>query len=633
MLCFASLGHASANDSRPNDIPENFQPNMDSWDFVRREAMVPMRDGVKLFTVILSPRTVGELRPIMLTRTPYSATSRARRITSPHLSSTLPMADQTFVSSGYIRVFQDVRGKEKSEGAFITTRPVRGPLNSTTTDEATDAWDTIDWLVKNTPNNNGRVGIIGPSYEGYLALMALLNPHPALKAVVPINPMVDGWIGDDWFHNGAFRELNLDWIYAETATATSDLYPAHGYRDEYSFFLSSVGGVGEIGKRVGADQLPFWNTLTQHPSYDRFWQLQAVDTLLRKQTSSVPTLLVHSLFDQEDIYGALAAYQAMKASGVGNNLFLVLGPWSHAQMVTTGGSSLGAVDWDADTTKYFRDHVMQPFLDHVLIGPTHGSEPPPVLAFDTGLHEWRPYSSWPPSGTEKSKLELKDIYLRANHKLTFAKGSEVTPSFEEYIADPQKPVPFRPRPILAMFGEGSTWSSWLVDDQRPFSDRTDVLTYTSDVLTASLTLAGTPTATLFASTTGTDADWVVKLIDVYPDEDAALTRLGGYQLMISGDILRARYREGFEHPAPVEANKVLAYQLRLPAVHHTFRAGHRLMIQIQSSWFPLYDRNPQKYVENIFWALPEDYRKATQRIYQSGSTASRIELPVMERRD
>jgi putative CocE/NonD family hydrolase len=614
--------------ARLNDIPAVFEPRAQDEDFTRIEAMVPMRDGVKLYTVVLVPKR-GAASPIILSRTPYNAAKRARRIASPRLASTLTYGDEFLVLAGYIRAFQDVRGKDKSEGEYVMTRPQRGPLNPTTTDHSTDTWDTIDWLVKNVPNNNGSVGMIGVSYEGYLALIGMLDPHPALKVVVPINPMVDGWKGDDWFHNGAFRQFNLDYIYRQTSGARSEIYPAYGFYDQYSFFLSA-GSSAAAGRIVGADQLPFWKLLIEHPAYDSFWELQAVDTLLRKRSGNVKSLVVHSLFDQEDIHGAISAYRALESGDLGNDMsFLVLGPWSHGQSMRTG-SALGALEWDSDTAKYFRQRVLQPFLDRNLVGASAGGEPPPVLAFDTGTREWMGYTSWPQSCAVTCAHRATSLYLAPGSSLKFAAADAGAP-YEEYVSDPSKPVPFRVRPIRPIYGEGSTWNSWLADDQRPFSDRTDVLTYVSDVLSEPLQISGSPVARLTASTSGTDADWVVKLIDVFPDEVAAGTQLGGFQFMVAGEILRGRYRESFSKPAPIAPQEPLAYRVEMPAVNHTFLPGHRVMVQIQSSWFPLYDRNPQQFVDNVFLAQPGDYRKATQRIYHTGRRASFIELPVVRR--
>jgi hypothetical protein len=530
--------------------------------------------------------------------------------------------------AGYIRVYQDIRGKHKSEGVYVMTQPIRGALNSRSTDETTDAYDTIDWLIKNVPNNNGRVGIIGTSYEGYLALMALLDPHPALKVAIPVNPMVDGWMGDDWFHRGAFRQVMIDYVYTQTSSPRSEFSLGRGYYDDYDFFLS--GSSGALGERVGVGALPFWQLLTKHPNYDGFWRGQAVDRLLAAHSPAVPIMLVHSLFDQEDNYGALAVYQAIKAAAASGSTYLVLGPWSHAPL-NRDGRALGAIKWDSNTTQYFREEILQPFLDRLLAHAPIAGEPIEVQAFDTGRHVWRRYDSWPQSCASGCASKPVTAYFHSGHRLEFTQSSVAETSHEEYVSDPEKPVPYRVRPIRPMYALGSTWSDWLADDQRPFSDRPDVLTYTSDVLKEPLSLAGNPRVTLYASTSGSDADWVVKLIDVFPEEVASEPELGGYELMISAQILRSRFRDHVDNPKPISPNKVLSYRFEMPALSHTFLPGHRIMVQVQSSWFPLYDRNPQQYVDSIFWARPDQYRKATVRIYQGGATMSAVELPVAGR--
>jgi putative CocE/NonD family hydrolase len=632
LACHALLAQSATSPpplTRANDIPADFKPLEGDWDYERLEVMIPMRDGVKLHTVIMVPKGHSERMPILLTRTPYEAAKRVARIASPHLTSALPAADEPIVTSGYIRVYQDIRGKYKSEGKYISTLPLRGPLNPGAVDHSTDAWDTIEWLVHNVPACNGRVGITGTSYDGYLTLMALIDPHPALKAAVPVNPMVDGWIGDDWFHHGAFRPVMIDYIYKQTSSTDSHFELGHGQYDDYSYFLAA-GASGELGRRVGADRLPFWQLITEHPAYDEFWQLQAVDGILRAHPSSVPTLFVHGLYDQEDIYGAPAAYQALEASDRANDrIFLVIGPWHHGQS-NLAGAELGAIKWGSDTAQYFREHVLQPFLDHYLKdgGDSTAVPVPPVLTFETGRNVWRRLDAWPQSCAGGCVSKSRRLYLEDKQHLAFDPPPAAT-AYDEYVSDPAKPVPYRVRPIRPLMSEGSTWRYWLADDQRPFSDRPDVLSYTTDVLTEPLTLEGTPLALLYASTSGTDADWVVKLIDVYPDEVASRPELGGYQLIVSADIFRGRYRESTSEPRPLPAGKTMPYRIPLPLVSHTFLPGHRVMVQIQSTWFPLYDRNPQTFVPNIFWARPEQYRKATQRIYHSGDVASAIELPVV----
>jgi len=621
----------------PSETPDHFQPATASFDYDRRVVMIPMRDGVKLHTVILVPKGAKNA-PILLTRTPYDADALTENSHSSHLASTLwgyDNATEVIVEGGYIRVVQDIRGRHNSQGDYVMNRPLHGPLNPTPVDHSTDTYDTIDWLVKNIPESNGRVGILGISYDGFLPLMALVNPHPALKVSVPMNPMVDGWMGDDWFHNGAFREANMSYIYEQEATRNSGFGGNEArwwtdHFDDYDVFMQSVSA-GQLGKLHGMEQLGFWNKLLAHPSYDEFWRDQAMDKILGAQPLKVPIMLVHSLWDQEDIYGAMAVYKAIKPKDTNNDkVFLVMGPWHHGQEIEDG-STLAALDFKSDTGLYFRRHILRPFLDHYLKDDAPASDVPPVSAFDTGTNEWHKLQSWPFGCTSGCSIKPTHAYLNSGFKLSFSAPKPGDSQFDEYVSDPAKPVPYRKRPIQPMgYGNGLTWSEWLVDDQREQSGRTDVLSFTSDVLTAPMKISGQPIVNLVASTSGTDSDWVVKVIDVYPDEVAGDKPMGGYQLMISADIFRGRYRESLENPKPIESGKPLLYKWTLPTANHVFLPGHRMMVQVQSSWFPLYDRNPQTFVPNIFWAKPEDYRKATQRVYHSPGQASFIELPVIE---
>ena len=609
-----------------SDIPETFSTATDSFDHTRLEVMIPMRDGVRLFTVILIPKHADGPLPIVLTRTPYDAAEATSRVPSPRMAMSLALSDEPLVRNGYIRVYQDARGKHGSEGNYIMTLPPIGPLNSGEIDHGTDTWDTIDWLLSNVQNNNGRVGITGVSYAGYLTLMALIDPHPALKAAIPVNAMVDGWIGDDWFHNGAFRVAMLDYVYAQTRSRESSYQIPLGYYDMYSAVLEA-GSSGELGRRYGADRLPAWNRLVENPAYNEFWQGQAVDRLLAAAQLKVPTMTVHGLYDQEDIYGPIATYLTLEDKDRGNDMnYLVIGPWIHGQS-WGDGSRLGTIRLGADTSMFFRDKVRQAFWDKHLKGVEPSSPIPPVLAYETGANQWRSYDGWPPEG----RIESTRLYLQDAGNLSF-EPPDSGDSFTEYVSDPAKPVPYRVRPIRPVSsGDYESWRWWLTYDQRPFSDRTDVLTFVSEPLTEPLTISGEVAATLYASTSGSDADWVVKLIDLYPNEFPSQPEFGGYQLMISADILRGRYRESFENPSPIPSEQVLPYRIRLPNANHTFRPGHRIMVHVQSSWFPLYDRNPQTFVPSIMWAKPADYQKATMRVFHSGGAASFIELPVQPR--
>jgi uncharacterized protein len=597
-------------------------------DFDRREEMIPMRDGVKLYTIIIVPRIEGPM-PILLTRTPYGVSRRLPPEQGPRLETILIGGDDILAGAGYICVFQDVRGRYRSEGDYVMSRPLSGPLNPTKVDHATDAYDTIEWLLKNVPENNGRVGMIGASYDGFLVLMGLVNPHPALNVAVAINPMVDGWIGDDWFHQGAFRQIMMDYIRDQEGSPRSITASKNRNSDDYEIYLAA-GSAGELGRRNGMEQLSFWQNLIRHPAYDAFWQGQAVDKILAGQALKVPTMFVHSLWDQEDIYGAIAAYRSAESQDRNNDRnYLVIGPWPHGGANMPGGS-LGPLRLDGDTSVYFRRTILLPFLNERLKEGAPKTDTPPVLAYETGTNAWKRYDSWPLSCKSVCIQKMRPIYFKPGLRLAFDPPGPENASYAEYVSDPAKPVPYRARPILPMYDQSSTWGRWLVDDQRTFSSRPDVLSYQSEILAKPIELSGQPIANLFASTSGTDCDFIVKLIDVYPDEHASQPELAGYQLMISADILRGRYRNDMTHPSPVPAGKIEQYRWVLPATTHVFLPGHRIMVQIQSSWFPLYDRNPQTFVENIFWAKSEDYRKAIQRIYQTGSSASYIELPVIQ---
>ena len=615
----------------PSETPATFAPATQSYDYTLRDVMIAMRDGVKLHTIILIPNGAKHAG-MLLTRTPYNAKELTSHSPSGHLSSMLEGYDNAtdvIVEDGYIRVVQDVRGKYGSEGDYVMNRPVHGPQNPTPVDNATDTYDTIDWLVKNVPESNGKVGTLGISYDGFETLMALVHPHPALKVSVPMNPMVDGWMGDDWFHNGAFRQQNLSYIYEQVATRDNTIKWWSSYHDEYDLFMQA-GSAGELARRHGMQQLGFWNKVLAHPAYDAFWSEQAVDKVLAAQPLQVPVMLVHSLWDQEDSYGALAVYAAIKPKDTGGDMVkLVMGPWHHGQEIEEG-SALGPIRFGSDTAKYFREQLLRPFLAQYLKDGAPKADLAPVTAFETGTNQWRRLDRWPLACESGCPVTSRPLYLQPGQKLAFTPPA-ARAGYSEYVSDPTRPVPFRARPIQPMgYDPGQTWSQWLVDDQREASGRTDVLTFTSEVLTAPVKISGSPGVHLVASTSGTDSDWVVKLIDVYPDQVASQPEMGGYQLAVGMDIIRGRYRESFVNPKAIEANRPLAYNFSLPANNHVFLPGHRIMVQVQSSWFPLYDRNPQTFVANILVAAPGDYRKATQRIYYSSAAASYVALPVVE---
>jgi len=598
-----------------SDIPVKWARSAALYDYDRRELMIPMRDGVTLHTVIMVPKTAHDL-PILLDRTPYEASGSTFFNDSLHLRDAVLPAFREFSDDGYIFVLQDIRGKYGSGGNYVMTRPPIGPLNPSNTDDTTDAYDTIEWLIKNVPESNGRVGMIGSSYDGWAVAMALLGPHPALKVAAPESPMIDGWMGDDWFHYGAFRERELDYFARQfEKKGSGDSIPRSG-ADDYQNFLEA-GSAGNFANRGGLRQIGFWNRLSAHPAYDAFYQEQALDKLLAAKPSTVPTMWVQGLWDQEDIYGAITTWEALRAKGkVGNN-HLVMGPWYHSQAYFAG-DTLGPFKWKGDTAADFRKTMLVPFFDTYLKDRKPGAPTPQVLIYNAADNHWDSFTDWP--GTRRRTA----LYLQAENGLAFhtAAGGE-----DQYVSDPAKPVPFLPPPVS--LGDRARWNTWLVQDQRFVTTRPDVLSYQSPILDTAVIVQGAPLADIFANTTGTDADFVVKIIDVYPSMVAEQPELGGYQLAISMDIFRGRYRESFERPGAIPAGRVQEYKFRLPTVNYVFKPGHRIMVQIQSSLFPIYDRNPQSFVDNIFFAKPTDYRKATVTIEHGAAGPSAVLLPVV----
>ena len=651
--CFRSFAHSlllagmaaltlpataqSQYSSLPNETPAQFHPVRHD-EYIRRSAEIPMRDGTTLHAQIVIPKGAAHAG-ILLTVTPYSADSMTHRADSPHMDEVINGYDtpaDIVVQDGYIRVVVDVRGKYGSKGDFVMNRPLRGPLNDTPVDDATDIYDTVDWLVKHVPESNGKVGILGISYDGYEALMGMVHPHPALKVTVPINPMVDGWMGDDWFHNGAFRQQMLPYIYGQAAGRSNDYPWWSGDRDDYALYLKA-GSAGDLASARGMDQLGFWRKLVAHPAYDAFWQGQAVDKLLAKEPLAIPTMLVHSLWDEEDIYGDMAVYRALKDKPSANGrLFLVLGPWRHAK-TWEAAPDIGAIRLGGDTGTWFRQRILRPFLAQYLKDDAPKADIAPVNAFVTGANHWETLDTWPSGCMHGCKPTMKPLYLHADGGLGFTPPQAEGDGFDAYVSDPAKPVPYRVLPIQPWShgrpDQTDSWPEWLVDDQRQFATRTDVLTYVSAPLTEPLKISGEPAVHLTASTSGTDSDWVVKLIDVYPDEVREQPSMGQYQLPVAMDIFRGRYRRSLSKPEAIAPNQPLPYRFDLPTSNHVFAPGHRLMVQIQSSWFPLYDRNPQTFVPNIFLAQPGDYRKATQTVYHTPGQASFIDLPVVPAKD
>jgi putative CocE/NonD family hydrolase len=604
-----------------SEIPDKFVMPEAQSDYLKRIEMIPMRDGVRLYTVIIVPKGAKDA-PIVLTRTPNS-TGWYLPNDKPSMEALLPEDDIEFARAGYIRVFQDVRGKNGSEGAFELTRPPRGPLNATDTDETTDAWDTIDWLVKNVPQSNGKVGMIGTGSDGFTVAMALLDPHPALKAAVPEHPKMDNWMGDDWFHYGAFRQINVDffpWMTAQRGAGLQEV-PRAAY-DDYEVFLNA-GSPGAFGLANGFDQLGWWNKMLAHPAYDAFWQGYALDRQVAAHPSRVPTLWVTGLWDEQTIWGAPHAWLALKSAGHESNNWLVLGPW-RAFQVRRSGWTLGVFKWHGDTSEEFRHSMVMPFLNQYL-----RNGPPANLAratiYSPAEKRWQRFDTWPSACERGCTYPLKPLYLQAGFKLSFTPPTGLREG-DSYVSDPSKPVPYVPRPVHE---DDAPWKTWLVRDQRFVDGRPDVLTYVSEVLSAPLKIEGAPIADLIAATTGTDEDFVVKLIDVYPPQYPTQPELGGYELPIGIDVFRGRYRTSFEHPSPIPTNKAQRYRFELPNQNYAFLPGHRIMVQIQSTLFPIYDRNPQTFVDNPLFPKPEDFRKATITVLRSADAASAVWLPVV----
>jgi hypothetical protein len=586
-------------------------------EYTRQEVMIPMRDGVKLHTVILRPKDYTAPLPFLMERTPYGVDGNTPESINPR--------EPELAASRYIFVFEDIRGRYKSEGTFVMSRPMADHGDPKLVDESTDTYDTVDWLLKNIPNNNGRVGVFGVSYPGFLAMAAGIDPHPAVKAISPQAPMIDVWMGDDFFHNGAFRETyGYDYVLGMESSKENAFSKLD--EDAYDFFLHS-GSFAAAVKHAGVDKLPTGLAFLQHPAYDEFWRARGVEWHLNRPT--VPALFVGGFWDQEDMFGPQEAYSKLEPHDAHHENFLVIGPWNHGQW---GGTTrhLGDIQFGEPTTDEFRERYEAPFFAYYLKDES-GFSLKNAAAFESGSNHWREYTHWPPVESKSQNL-----YLTADGSLVLSSsdsksspGKKGAANYREYVSDPANPVPYRHRPIQATYSQGSKWFTWMVEDQRFVSSRPDVTTWTTPPLDHDVTVTGDVIADLFASTSGTDADWVVKLIDEYPESaspastdafsasapTAAHPDMAGYQLIVNAEIFRGRYRKSFEHPKAIPANKVLEYRFSLHAADHTFLTGHRIKVQVQSTWFPLYDRNPQKFLPNIMTASPGNFVKATQRIY------------------
>jgi putative CocE/NonD family hydrolase len=566
------------------------------------EVMIPMRDGMRLHTEIFRPKKARERLPFLLVRTPYGAGYRE------------------LLPDPYIVVSQDIRGRYKSEGTFVMLRPPRDKRDPKAVDESTDTYDTIEWLLKHVPGNNGRVGVMGVSYPGWLTVMAMLDPHPALKAVSEQASPADMYLGDDFHHNGAFR-LSYGFEYvAMMETSKENFHFQFDNYDTFEWYLR-LGPLSTIDDRYFHGGRPTWSAFVEHPNYDAYWQKQAVTPYLDKPT--VPNLNVAGWWDQEDFYGPVKIYETLEKNDPQHLNYLVAGPWNHGGWMR-GGRNLGPIEFGGDTSRYFRDKVLGPWFAHWL--KDKGSIPlAEALTFQTGTNEWVATDAWPPRD-----VSARPLYFRDGGRLSFDPPQDEDAA-DTYISDPEHPVPYRRRPIEATYGGKSGWSTWLVEDQRFVDGRPDVLSWRTEPLTDSLTISGAIRVRLFASTTGSDADWIVKLIDRYPDDDKD-PGMRGYQLMIADEVMRARFRNSFEKPEKVAPGEVVEYTIDLHTNNHAFLKGHSVMVQVQSTWFPVIDRNPQTFVPNIFLAKAEDYQRATQRVFRTRRYASSIELPMRRTR-
>jgi putative CocE/NonD family hydrolase len=590
-------------------LPTSAAPAQERFD--RTEAMIPMRDGTKLFTTVHAPRG-NEKLPLILLRTPYGIDGRTERLLGNYFKE---LADD-----GYVFVLQDIRGRYKSEGKFVMLRPARDPKDPKAVDEASDTHDTIEWLLKNVKNHNGRVGMLGISYPGWLTAVAALDPHPALKAVSPQASPSDMFIGDDFHHNGAFR-LSYGFEYVammETDKTNFDFkFDKH---DTYEWYLK-LGALSNVNKKHFKNTLPTWNDFVAHPNYDAFWKKLSLEP--RIDRVPVPTLNVGGWYDQEDFRGPLRIYELLEKHDTKNHNFLVVGPWNHGGWAAGKGDKLGRVSFDSNTGAFFRKEVQAPFFARYLKDANQNQKIPEARVFQTGANSWESYDRWPPKGAAARKL-----YFHAKGKLSF--DAPAGEGSDEYVSDPANPVPYYPRPVRPTYANGSIWPEWMVQDQRFTHKRPDVLTYETEPLTEDVNVAGAMKVKLFGATTGTDCDWVVRLIDVYPDDYKKQPDMAGYQLLIAGEPVRARFRKSMEKPEAVKPGAVEQFTIDLVWGHHRFRKGHKIMVQISSSWFPVIDRNPQKFVPNIFEATDADFQKATQRVYHGEKYPSHVELEVLK---
>lgn len=590
--------------------------------YVKYDYDIPMRDGVKLFTSIYVPQHADRPEPILFLRTPYSI----RPYGEDQYPKSLGPSEQ-FAREGYIFAYQDVRGRFHSEGKFEEVRPYKVKKNGPKdTDESTDTWDSIEWMIKHIPNNNGKVGMWGISYPGFYVSEAIIDPHPALVAASPQAPVGDWFLGDDWHHNGAlFLAHAFRWFSANDRAGndTTGRTPQRNFDypspDGYRLFLN-LGTLSYINDELLKGSIGYWAVFREHPDYDSFWQERSVPQYLKNIKPAV--LTVSGWFDAEDLYGALATFRAIESDKHAPFNGLVMGPWVHGGWSSTDGESLGAVHFGSKTAEFYREHIEFPFFQHFLKGVSEGL-PPKAYVFETGANSWKTFETWPPSGSRAA-----NIYLRENGSLDFDSLPREPSSFDEYVSDPAHPVPSVPYIANTMTRE------YMIDDQRFASTRPDVLVYQTKPLSSDVVFAGPLSATLYVSTSGTDSDFVVKLIDVYPDDypnpspNPANVHMGGYQQLVRGEPFRGKFRTSFEHPEAFNPGKLAKIEYTMPDVFHAFRRGHRIMLQVQSSWFPLVDRNPQTFT-NIYTAEPSQFHKATERIYRDRGAPSHLKVSIV----
>ncbi len=601
------------------------QQGFDARDhYSKKEVMIPMRDGVKLFTQIYTPNDQSQQYPFMFFSTPYGIHFYGTKMNRLTLG-----PNELYTEEGFIFVYQDARGKFKSEGEFVVMRPhiseKKGPQD---TDESSDIYDTIEWLLQNIPNNNGRVGQWGISYPGFQTVMGMIDAHPAMRASSPQASPSDMWIGDDFHHNGAFRLMyTFGWLSGNAAVRSNPSENRgsarfdYGTPDGYKFFMD-LGPLSNVDKKYFFNRVPTWNEYMEHGDYDEYWKRQEVLHNLNNITHAV--LNVAGWFDAEDFYGPLSIYYKIEEKNPQNKSTIIIGPWLHGGWARGTGESLGNIQFDQKTSEYFKNEVEFPFFLYHL--KDEGDlNLPETLAFETGSNKWKSYEQWPPE-----KTVVKNLYFHANGLLSFsAPDGKEGNEFDEYISDPSKPVPFS---IETRTTQGHLW---MVEDQRFAASRPDVLVYQSEVLSEDVTIAGSIIANLYVSTTGTDADWIVKLIDVYPgdasdnDPNPQKIRMGDFQMLVGADVFRGKYRNSYEKPEPFIPNKVTEIKYDLRDKNHCFLKGHRIMVQVQSSWFPVIDRNPQKFVD-IYQAVESDFQKATHRVYRSAGFASHLKLRILE---